>query len=324
MLTSRIDKVLELSLETQALILSDTTTTSSILRRCLTICKMLNREDENKWIRDELNGYGREHITFGELDKIVPEYRKVIVMYLDQYNRPIIIDNEKLAKLFQHHPIGEPISELEESVTEGLYIYGQHCALLRKDFNIPAMCCHVPAISIRRIVESVKNRALEFVNQIVVELQFGGILSDIFEKTRQFVDTKLSSICPEVLQNLVHTYKAFLASKASHDWKKIAFACRDILQDFTDSIYSPAFLPIGEMAPTREQTKNKVRYALMAKLGSSKGEERKLVEVQIDYFDRLTDYINKHVHRQSSEEAANRCVIYTYLIIGDILKLLET
>ncbi len=62
----------------------------------------------------------------------------------------------------------------------------------------------------------------------------------------------------------------------------------------------------------------------MSKLGSTKGEERKLIEIQLEYFDKLTDYINKHLHRKATKEDAHKCVIYTYLIIGDILELMST
>jgi hypothetical protein len=52
----RRDKALQLAFETQAAILSDTLNVSTILRRCLTICQLLDREDKNKWIKIELNG----------------------------------------------------------------------------------------------------------------------------------------------------------------------------------------------------------------------------------------------------------------------------
>lgn len=316
-------RALRLCLRAQAAILSDTEKVSSILRKCLTICQILGRENENEWIRLELNGYGQENTTIGELEKIVPDYRKVSMMYYDAYNKPILFRDEEVAKIFQSHSVAESISELEDSVTQGLYIYGAHSAFIKKEFNVPAVYSFVSPLAIRRIVDSVKNRALDFVNQIIIELEFGNVLSDIFEEARKLVDVKLSCICPEVLKNLVQIYNDLLTGKVSHDWKKIAFACRDILQDFTDVIYKPEYLPQGEMAPSKEQTKNKVRYTLLTKLAGSKNEERKLIEAQMEYFDKLTDYINKHLHKQASKEDAHRCVVYTYLIIGDILKLLE-
>ena len=114
-----------------------------------------------------------------------------------------------------------------------------------------------------------------------------------------------------------------MASNSQYDWKKIAFACRDVLIDFSEAIYKPEYLPSGEKVPTRDQTKNKIRITLLAKLGNSKTEERRLIETQIEYSDRLIDFVNKHLHQYASKGDAQKCIIYTYLTISDILKLIE-
>ena len=54
------------------------------------------------------------------------------------------------------------------------------------------------------------------------------------------------------------------------------------------------------------------------------------VETQIEYlsnyFDNLSSFIQKNMHPdrfEVTEEDAKRCVIYTYLVIADVLKLLD-
>jgi len=51
---------------------------------------LLNDEQEHKWIKEELDGYDK-NITFGELQKVVPEYRKVKVSFKDVYGRHIVL-----------------------------------------------------------------------------------------------------------------------------------------------------------------------------------------------------------------------------------------
>jgi hypothetical protein len=50
-----------------------------------------------------------------------------------------------------------------------------------------------------------------------------------------------------------------------------------------------------------------------------------LVDFLNAYFDKLTFYIQKHTHPKvfkTTHEDTNRCVIYTCLVIGDIIKFL--
>jgi hypothetical protein len=149
----------------------------------------------------------------------------------------------------------------------------------------------------------------------------------IFDKNKKFVDTKLAEICPKALETLLGAYNDLICSKIEYDWKKVAFACRDVQIEVTEAIYKPEYLPQGEKAPSKDQVKNKVRYTLMAVLKGSKAEERRLTEIQlefleklIEYVDRLVDFTNKHLHKRSDREDAKKCIIYTYLIISDILK----
>lgn len=319
---SRRERALELALETQREILSDTINGSSVLRRCLTICQILDEVKKDSWINLELNGYPEHDVSLGELEKTIPNYRKIRLMYYDTYNQPIFIGNKELAEILQSYPLTNSIGELEANIN-GLQLYGAHADLIREKFGVPAKYALVSPVYIRRIIDSVKNRALEFINQTAIRLEFENVLSDVFEKDRGFVDSKLAGLCPEVLKNLVEVYKDLLKGNDSHQSKKIAFACRDILQDFTDAIYKPEYLPKGEKAPRKEQVKNKVRYVLMAKLKGSKIEERKLLESQTEYFDSLIEYVNKYLHGEATNEDARKCVMYTYMIIGDIMKLTE-
>lgn len=83
--------------------------------------------------------------------------------------------------------------------------------------------------------------------------------------------------------------------------------------------------------PDRSKTKNKIRAALEARIPKVGKTEAKLFEALAghidDYFDKLSPYIQKHVHpprqAQVESESAKRCLIYTYLLIADVLSLLS-
>jgi len=202
---------------------------------------------------------------------------------------------------------------------------------VRGKFDVPVRSAEISDFELDGILEAVRNRALEFANDIILELEYGNILSSIFEETRKFVDSKLVEFCPSAIEKLTKTYRDIVDGSSSLDWSQIAFACRDILQDFTDSIYKPDYLPKGEKPPRRAQTIKKLAFTLRARVPKTEDSERELIVTQIEYllnyFDKLNSLVQKHTHppekHEEKKEDAHRCVIYTYLVIGDILKVLK-
>jgi len=154
-------------------------------------------------------------------------------------------------------------------------------------------------------------------------------LKHIFDETKDFVDIKLGKICPDALEKLSFCYKDLLSDSQPHRNVRIAFGCREILKDFTDAIFKEEYLRNEESKPSRNQTKNKLRYTLRA-IKTESETTRKMLETQIEYlsnyFDNLDSFIQKNTHPdrfEVTEEDAKRCLIYTYLVIADILKLLD-
>lgn len=165
------------------------------------------------------------------------------------------------------------------------------------------------------------------IDMIRKESMISNVIATIFNETEKFVNAELIHVCPEAATKLIETYDNLMRDESTLRAKQIALACRDILQDFTDAIYKDKYLKDGEESPTREQTKNKVRYALREAAEQSSTTQKLIVELSEylnNYFGVLNDYIQRNIHIQEvTKEAANRCVIYTYLFIADILRLLK-
>ena len=287
---------------------------------------MLRRDVE--WIKLELNGYKDKWKTVGELQKNAPSYRNVRLLYRDVYGRPIMISND--SRFITEYTVFNSIGQIEDYEHTGMAISGGRTDLMREQSGVPVFSAEIASVYLKGILESVRNRALEFANNIILELEYGSILSNVFEETRKFVDEQLVEVCPSAIKKLTKTYCDIVKGSSSLEWSQIAFACRDILQDFAESIYSPDYLPEDEKPPTRNQTIKKIAFTLKAKTSKTEDAERKLIVSQIDYllnyFAKLTEVIQKATHPvgfKVKKEDAHRCVIYTYLIIGDILKFLD-
>ena len=157
----------------------------------------------------------------------------------------------------------------------------------------------------------------------------GNSLKHIFDETKEFVDVKLKEICPDILEKLNLCYEDLLSNSHHSGSERIAYDCREVLIDFTDTIFNENYLKNDEIKPHRNQTINKLDYTLRAIKIESKT-KRKLLETQIEYllkyFGNLSNFIQKNTHPDGfvvTNEDANRCVIYTYLVIADVLKLLD-
>jgi AbiTii len=322
------DEALRIVRETRDKLLNDSVKTSSALKACATICKLLRVESEYDWIGLELNGYYEKYQTFSKLEKALPEYRKARCMYVDAFNRPIRV-SEAFSKL-EDFPLGQSVAELEECTKNGLHIIaGQTITFIVQRFKVPVHEAFVSQLAVHKVLSTVNNRVLDFLNDIILELEYFELRIDIFEEARKAVDKALMTISRPALEKLVTTYKKLPAAKTGLECSQVALACRKILEDFTDAIFKPEYLPRGQEAPTHEQTKNKLAYTFTHKLGNEKGRDVRLMLAQVDYleryFDRLTDYIQKQVHAKGFEPSgqdAKRCVIYTYLMIWDVFQLL--
>jgi len=319
------EQILKLAYMARMDALSSYSNVSSIIRQLYTICQMLKRDVE--WIKLELFGYGGKWKTKGELWEHAPSYRRTHLLYRDVYGKPVLVKEE--LRFLTEHGVAQSIGQIESEMYTGMRMIGGITDYIREKFEVPVLSAEISSFALKGIVESVRNRALEFVNNVILELEYGDILSNVFEETRKFVDSKIVEICPSAIEKLTKTYGDVVRGSSSLEWSQIAFACRDILQDFTDSIYRPDYLPKDEKPPTREQTKRKLELTLRARTTKLKDTERKLIESQIgyliNYFGKLVDLIQKYTHPvrfKVEKEDAHRCVVYTYLVIGDILRIL--
>lgn len=154
------------------------------------------------------------------------------------------------------------------------------------------------------------------------------VISSIVLETKVYVDKKIEEISPEIKEKLELSYISLNDNPHSHNNVRIAFDCREILKDFTDAIINENYLEEGEKFPERKQTKIKLKITLKS-LCKSETTSKLLSErynYLINYFDVLSDYIQKNTHPENFEvtiEDAKSCLIYTYLFMRDIFKILD-
>lgn len=165
------------------------------------------------------------------------------------------------------------------------------------------------------------------------ELRFSGIADDIFSRIRERVDTGIGKTIPKSVQKLSAIHDN-LRSENAEDWSNAVHGCRRILQDLADAVFPPQ---------EADRTKTIKGKKITIKLGKEQYINRLIAFIEDhspsrrfkhivgshlsfigERLDSIVEAAQKGTHDEIvSPQEADRYVIYTYMIIGDILALLE-
>src|SRR5215208_4048623 len=166
------------------------------------------------------------------------------------------------------------------------------------------------------------------------ELELSDIADDVFNRTRERVDSAIGVTVPDAIQRFSAVYKN-LQSENPEDWSNAVHSCRRILQDLADAVFPPQDEDRTVMVSGKEQAvrlgKDNYINRIIAFVEDSSHSKRyeHLVGSHLKFVGERLDSIFKAAQKGShdtivSREEADRYVIYTYLIVGDILSLRES
>lgn len=181
----------------------------------------------------------------------------------------------------------------------------------------------------KSILSKIQSRIHDFLSQTEKQLIFGQIHSDIFEKNRSYVDLKLGELCPDALTKFVSAHKC-IKEDDPESWAQSLTTCRRLLKSLADSLYPALEEPVaGIDGKKRKLTEDNYiarlwQYVFEKSKGSTSG--RLLESIVNDLgnrIDKIYELTNKGIHAEVSEFEVNQCVIQTYLITGDLLRLSE-
>lgn len=164
------------------------------------------------------------------------------------------------------------------------------------------------------------------------ELKFSGIAQDIFSRTRERVDSHIGEHVPTSVQRLAAVYDN-LASDNPEDWSNAVHGCRRILQDLADAVLPPredaTVLVDGKRKVIKLGADNYINRIINFLQERSESERfQQIVGSHIGFVGDRLDSVFKAAQKGShadivSREEADRYVIYTYLLVGDVLTLLR-
>lgn len=267
------------------------------LQKYYSLVKLIGHKKGKDWVRNEIYGYK-------DL-KTVPNYRKI---KLEKNYYVCVLNNCDQI----YHKVMNEISS---------YHVAYHNQKPYNDYL-------VKPDNYQHILYIVRNMVHERTIHIYHYLKFDKVNHDIFEDMQKFVNKTIKELNPILHEDLQKVYQDLSDGEKSTDWQTISYQCRLILQNFADSIYEPEDTErIGFDEKPHPVGKNNYinRITAYIELKVDSETEKKFLISHIQYLhsflENLYKITNKGTHEKIEREHANRCVIYTYLIIGDILNI---
>jgi hypothetical protein len=269
-----------------------------------------------------------------EAKRLAPRFQKIAEAYVERHAHQEL--SVKQAQDSEEGVLAQSVPEIEARVARfsaelssldpppGLHPLDLEAALRKAQLMRVVM--HANMGSCQAILTRVRER----VRQILVEAEhasyFGQTNIDIFERTRRFVDARLSEVAPDVLVQFTAAYQRVAAGDVEARSHALT-SCRRVLKSLADRLSPPA-PPVKdgqgrEIELTDDKYLNRLRQYVKESVGKRTAGELLLAQLD-DLFGRLgrlNSIASKGVHAQVSREEVDQCVIQTYLAVGDILRI---
>jgi hypothetical protein len=297
------DEALEIAINTRSKILDGRYNPVAVVRSCYTVAEYLQRNDDLSWLFNELNGY-----TVTKNKKaIVPNYRIVNFIFhtgLQPYP----------------HSVMESIQELDGLIKRNISnSYRVNYTTFRMT---PSRC--------ESIVGAIVTRCMLFLNNVITELQYGGIIENLMEEIRRQTDEKLT-LLGDIMIAETQSLHSSLTSNNPAEWSKVGHSCRRMLEILADHVFPAKGQPFvgkdGKCHPINEQNYLNRLIAFLDE--KTRGDERNLVEGEVKLLASHLKGLNEEVcsveHKKNLEKyRVNLVAVRTYIVVSELLRLAET
>jgi len=179
------------------------------------------------------------------------------------------------------------------------------------------------------IVERTTHRVFTYLCTVERQLSYVGVNSDIFERHRRRVESFLTQIAPQVLDQFTAAYRRAREDDAESKTHALT-TCRRILESVADVVFPPRKEPvIDSSGKSRKVDQDSYKNRLWMFLDSSMSgntHSQILLATLVDFgsrIDRIYEMTNKGVHNNVTQSEVDTCVMQTYLLAGETLRVFE-
>jgi len=179
------------------------------------------------------------------------------------------------------------------------------------------------------VIERATHRVFTYLCTVERDLSYIGVNADIFERHRRRVESFLSRISPRVLEQFTAAYRRAREDDAESKTHALT-TCRRILESVADVVYPPRPEPVVDASgkPRDVGPENYINRLWMLVADSMSGSTHsKLLLATLQDFgsriDKVYSLTNKGVHDDVTQAEVDTCVMQTYLLAGEILRIFE-
>lgn len=330
---NKIEKALETCEQVLDGIETGRLTTSSSLLQCLRIARLTNDFDATVWLQYEYGGYPR-----AESGRIVTEAWNIGFLngrgYIDDGNKCIFTE---LAAELEEKIAGRQ-QAINNYSTQGVSVSGEQAILAMR--NLTDVVVRATNGLIGNITREQKNLSIlrakyyDYALKKHIELSFSGIATDIFSKYREKVDAYFTTLSKETLFKL-QAIEDKLQSDNPESYSQAITTCRRLFENVAVELFEKHFPGYSEKMYKTKSGKeidvsgdhylNKLSAVIetLQEKSPSKGIVGSSVLYLVDWIENLSKSQSKGVHTDITKQEAMRCIIHTYICLGDILSLQE-
>ena len=167
----------------------------------------------------------------------------------------------------------------------------------------------------------------EYVQHRLYELQFSDLARDIFGSARQHVDGRIADILADG-EDRLGAITAYMATDNPENWANAVHSCRRLLQALADGLYPPSKDPVvtpGGKTVQVGKTHYINRLVCFIESKASSASYASVVGTNLQYLIERVNAVykatNKGTHDTVEKHEAERYVLYTYLLVSDVLSL---
>ncbi len=179
------------------------------------------------------------------------------------------------------------------------------------------------------MLSKIRNRLNTFLSATETELAGGKLQSDVFESNRRYVDAQLTRLIPGVADQMKVAFDR-LEEDNDEARSQALTTCRRAFKAVADHVYPANNGKITsrdgtERCMTEDKYISRLWQFIDVQVGATRSGELLLANVTDigNRIDRIYSLSSKGVHGAVNPAEANQCVVQTYMLIGDILRIID-
>jgi hypothetical protein len=178
----------------------------------------------------------------------------------------------------------------------------------------------------RSVLARWRNNIGDYLSRTERELLFGQVSSDIFERNRRWVDEQLALMAPRVLEQFAAAYRRNAENDAESRSHALT-SCRRVLKTLADSLYPAEDQRVQcadgiERKLTDDMYINRLCEFVSRESGSTSAKvTRHTLEMLGNRLGAFNALSSKGVHDEVDRLEVDQCLIQTYLVVADILRI---